>query len=175
MRPRNSDPGPVSGSLEAFRRCFLLIAQTLFLFLTLKLGKENGGEKFLWLKAGQPWVLCGEVSPGMLSCPFSAAGTNRAGLGKAVAPEELENQTCLCQFAQRDPGLVQQPCLEWASLGHGCWASCGAEGWVSAAGGPCLLPRLQINALGRPLYSQFDSCNSFLGTQTPRPAHCCRW
>lgn len=62
---RNGDPGPVLGSLQTFRWC-LLIAWMLFLFLTLKLGKEKGGEKCLWLKAGQPCILHGEVNPGTL-------------------------------------------------------------------------------------------------------------
>lgn len=53
MNLRNGDPGPVSGSLQTLR-CCLLIAWMLFLFLTVKLGKEKGGEKFLWLKAGYP-------------------------------------------------------------------------------------------------------------------------
>lgn len=35
-------------------------------FIPDKLGKEKGGEKFLWLKAGQPCILHGEVNPGML-------------------------------------------------------------------------------------------------------------
>lgn len=36
------------------------------LFMTIKLGKEKAGENFIWLKAGQPCLLCGEVSAGML-------------------------------------------------------------------------------------------------------------
>lgn len=68
----------------------------LFLFLTVKLGKEKGDEKFLCLKAGQPCLLRVQVSPGMLSYPFSAAGANRAGLGKAVAPEQPLRPVCAC-------------------------------------------------------------------------------
>lgn len=38
----------------------------LFLFLTIKLGKAKAGENFIWLKAGQPCLLCDEVNPAML-------------------------------------------------------------------------------------------------------------
>lgn len=63
---RNGDPSSIPGSLQTFKRCCLSIAQMLFLFLTIKLGKEKAGENLMWLRVGQSCLLCGEVSPGML-------------------------------------------------------------------------------------------------------------